>query len=104
MTWDEMTARGREFTEANPELHALMDVIDSVRDCGGQERLAGIWTLDGLVVTPLPIPDPPIQEVIVSFPGMGWGPTGDEVAIEHHSISGQDDRIVRPSAEVVPLF
>lgn len=105
MAWDEVVARAREFTDANPQLGVLMEVIDSVRECGGQERLAGIWTLNGLVVTPLPIPaDPPIQEVIVSLPGMGWGPTGDEVLIEHRAISGHDDRIVRPAAEAVPLF
>jgi hypothetical protein len=105
MTWDEVAERVRDFTEPNPKFRFLVDVIDSIRECGGEERLAGIWTLDGLVVTPLPIPDePPIQEVILSLPGMGWGPTGDEVVIEHRAISGHDDRIVRSSTEAVPLF
>jgi hypothetical protein len=105
MTWNEVAERVRGYTGSNPKFRFLVDVIDSIRECGGQERLAGIWTLGGLVVTPLPIPDePPIQEVILSLPGMGWGPTGEEVLIEHRAISGHDDRILRPSSEAVPLF
>ncbi|GLY64714.1 hypothetical protein [Amycolatopsis taiwanensis] len=101
MAWDEVAGRARDF-EGCPGIHALVDVIDSVRDCKARERLAGVWTLNGLVVTPLPIPDkPPIQHVIVS---PGWGRTGDAVLIEHRAISGHDDRILRPSTEAVPLF
>jgi hypothetical protein len=56
-----------------------------------------------LVVTPLPITDPPIEEVIVWSPSSGLVGPG-AVLIEHRSATGHDDRIVRPSSEAVALF
>jgi hypothetical protein len=101
--WDEIAARFGTLAAAHPELAPVADIAASVRGCGAEHRLAGLTSMHDLVVTTRPVPEPPIEVVVVRSPSSGYvGPGG--VFIEHRSASGHDDRIFRPAAEAVPLF
>jgi hypothetical protein len=101
--WSEIAARYRDLAAAHPEYQYMLDIVESVLACQGEQRLAGLTSMHDLVVTTRPIPELPIEEVIVRTASSGQvGPAA--VLIEHRSCTGHDDRIVRPTNEAVPLF
>jgi hypothetical protein len=101
--WPEIAARFSAMAAKHPEFRHMADMVESVIACGGADRLAGLTSMHDLVVTPLPIVDPPTEVVVVRSPSSGWVGAG-AVLIEHFSATGHDDRIVRPSGEAVALF
>lgn len=102
--WQEIASRFHDFAEEHPDFQHMAAIVDSVLACDGASRLAGLTSMHDLVVAARPVPDePPVEVVIVRSPssgrvGAGW------VLIEHLSVSGRNDVIVRPSEEAVSLF
>ncbi|WP_253770295.1 hypothetical protein [Goodfellowiella coeruleoviolacea] len=104
VAWGVIVARFHELAGQHPELRHMAHIVDSVVECGGEQRLAALTSVHDLIVTARPVPQrPPIEVVIVRSPWSGYVGAGG-VFIEHRSITGHDDRIFRPSAEAVPLF
>ena len=102
--WDEIASRFHEMAAEHDDVRHVADIVDSVLACGGERRLAGLTSMRDLVVAARPIPEsPPIEVVIVRSPSSDHVAPGS-VLIEHRSITGCDDRILRPSDEAVPLF
>jgi hypothetical protein len=101
--WSMIAARFEEMATKHPEFRHMADIVASVRSCGGEQRLAGLTSMHDLIVTTRPIPEPPIEEVVVYSPSSGRVGSGAFV-IEHRSSTGHDDRIARPSTEAVALF
>ncbi len=52
----------------------------------------------------MPIPEPPLEVVVVRAPGSLRAPKPGEVIVEHLSHTGNNDVIARPVADAVPLF
>jgi hypothetical protein len=75
----------------------MVDIVESVIACGADAQLAGLASMTDLVVAAKPLPEPPIEEVIVRFQ---WG----SVSIEHLTHTGRNDKISRPGSEAVKLF
>jgi len=103
VAWIDIAARFNDMARRHPEFQHMADIVASVLACQGVNRLAGLTSMHDLVVTSRPIPEPPIEEVIVWSPSSGRVGPG-AVLIEHRSCTGHDDRIVRPASEAVPLF
>jgi len=82
----------------------MAQVVDSVIACQGTQRLAGLTSMHDLLVAARPVADDqPVEVVAVRSPSSGRVGPG-AVLIEHLTVSGRNDVIVRPSAEAVPLF
>ena len=60
-------------------------------------HLAGLTFMTDLVVVTRPVPEPPMDEVIVRWQ---WG----FVEIEHVAHTGRNDKIRRPADQAVRLF
>jgi hypothetical protein len=102
--WGMIASRFHDLAKKMPDLQYMADIVDSVRACGGEERLAGLTSMHDLVVTSRPVPDfHPVGVVIVRSPSSGYVGAGG-VFIEHHSVTGHDDQIFRTSDEAVSLF
>ncbi|MBV8932260.1 MAG: hypothetical protein JO285_06880 [Kutzneria sp.] len=104
VAWGQIGARFHGMAAEYTEFRPMADIVDSVLACGGEHRLAGLTSMHDLVVTARPVPEySPVEVVIVRSPSSGAvGPGG--VIIEHRSITGHDDLIVRPEPDAVPLF
>ncbi|MFD7653552.1 hypothetical protein ACFV4N_06190 [Actinosynnema sp. NPDC059797] len=102
--WDRIAAWFHEVAAQNRHYRHMADIVDSVRACGGEERLAGLTSMHDLVVTPRPVrAAPPVEVVVVRAPSSGLVGEGG-VLIAHWSTTGRDDEIHRPADEAVPLF
>ena len=75
-----------------------------MRTVGADGDLAVFTSMHDLMVVSQPIPEPPVQLVAVRAPSSLAKVSDGCVLIEHLSIKGRNDRIVRPVAEAVPLF
>jgi hypothetical protein len=103
MAWTDIAARFNDLASGHPEFQYMADIVASVLDWQGTDRLAGLTSMNDLVVTAQPIPGPPTETVVVRSPSSGH--VGAEaVLIEHRSLTGNDEWVVRPSAEAVALF
>jgi hypothetical protein len=88
-----------------PEFRFVVDVINSVMDCGAHELLAGSTSMHDLMVVPRPV-SPHIRDmIVVRAPGsLRPAATAGHTRIEHLSSTGYNDSIERPPSEAVPLF
>jgi hypothetical protein len=103
MAWTDIAARLGDLARDQPEFAHMADIVASVLACGGADRLAGHTSRHDLVVTPRPVPEPPIETVVVRAPSSGRVGPG-AVLIEHRSRTGHDEWIARPAGEAVDLF
>lgn len=89
-----------------PQLQPLIDIVSSVEECGGAERLVATTSMHDLWVTRR-TPEGPASRVdlitVRAFTSVRPLPEG-EMVIEHTSHSGQVEVIARPPADAVPLF
>ena len=60
--------------------------------------------MDGLIVTPLRDPRGATDSGCAHVRALDWPVPQRRVLIERRSLSGHDDRIVRPASEAVTLF
>jgi hypothetical protein len=103
IAWTDIAARFNHVARGRPEFQYMADITASVLDWQAADRLAGLTSMDDLVVTALPIPQSPIDTVVVRSPSSGY--VGAEaVLIEHRSQAGDDEWVVRPSGQAVALF
>jgi hypothetical protein len=82
----------------------LSAIVHSVLDTPAAGLLAGRTSMHDLVVTATPVPEPPLDVVIVRAPSSLHPPPSGQVLIEQQSLTRYNDRIERPTAEAVPLF
>ena len=82
----------------------LLAIIDSVLSSGADDVLAVTTSMHDLVVVTRPVPEPPMDVIIVRAPGSLLEPADDFVRIDFVTVSGRDTRIDRPEAEAVRLF
>ena len=92
------------MAERDKSFAYMAAVAQSVRDSGAAQSLVGTTSMHDLVVTSTPVPEPPLDVVIVRAPSSLHRPSSGHVLIEQQSLTGHDDRIERPAAEAVPLF
>jgi hypothetical protein len=105
VAWADIAIRFHQMAALHPPFSHMADVVDSVIASSAQPRLAGLTSMHDLVVTTRPVSsEPPIEVVIVRSPSSLVVVETGKVLIEHCSISGHDDRIVRPSTDAVRLF
>lgn len=77
----------------------MVDLAESIRDSAVADELAGATSMHDLVVAIAPASEPPFDVLRIrgsSRPGF--------VRIEHESLTGHDDVVERPVADVLPLF
>src|SRR3954465_11867401 len=82
----------------------LLDIIDSVDASGVATELAVTTSMHDLVVVSRPIPEPPMDVVVVRAPSSLNRPSEGCVLIEYLAVSGNNTSIERPAAEAVRLF
>jgi hypothetical protein len=83
----------------------LAEILASIVSSGRADDLAVTTSMPDLVITPRPVPEPPLDVVIVRAPNsLRNGPRPGHVVIEEMSLTGHGDLIERPAAEAVPLF
>ena len=82
----------------------LLAIIDSVLSSTAADVLAVTTSMHDLVVVARPLPDPPMDVIIVRAPGSVQEPANGFARIDYVSVSGRDTRIDRPEAEAVRLF
>jgi hypothetical protein len=82
----------------------LLEIVESIERSGSSDRLAGATSMHDLMVTDTPIPDPPVELVVVRAPGSLVPPRDGYVRIQHRSHSNRNDDIERPVDEAVRLF
>ena len=97
-TWPEIVevyARGSRA--GHPVGRVATEIVESIVAEGASTKLVGSTTMDGLVIRPTPIPEPPYDVVQIAV-------HDQVVVITHLSRTGNDDRIERPTEQAVRLF
>jgi hypothetical protein len=94
--------------EQRYEQHAvhsyLLDIVRSVLASDAVDLLAGTtWMWWDLAVVTRPVPEPPLDVIVVRDPYTPFVPAG-LIRIEHRSVNGRDDVIDRPPEDAVRLF
>jgi hypothetical protein len=82
----------------------LVDIIDSVDASGVAAELAGTTSMHDLVVVNRPVPEPPMDVLVVRAPTSLTRPSNGCVLIEYLAVSGNNTSIERPAADAVSLF
>lgn len=95
-SWDDIA----HHWDFGPEVFGHMtQLVETIRQSPAAEQLVGITSMHDLVVAVVPVTDPPFEVLrVCALPAPGV------VRIEHHSLTGHDDVIERPVADLVPLF
>ena len=81
----------------------MRDVVASIQVSAG-DRLAGFTSMYDLAVTSVPVPSEGPVDVVWVRPQIYGSADNPDVLIEHHAVTGHDDRIVRPGTDAVRLF
>ena len=102
--WADIRSFLAEMAARNPSLGYLVDIVDSVLVGERASALCATTSMHDLIVSTMPVPDPPFGVIAVRAPGSVRPPSDGNVLIEHLSVTGHNDRIERPAAEAVPLF
>jgi hypothetical protein len=82
----------------------MLEIIESVIASGRESDLAVTTSMHDLVVVGRPVPDPPMDVLIVRAPGSLHPPAAGNVLIEYQAVSGRNTHSERPTAEAVALF
>ena len=79
-------------------------IVDAVIEHRADALLAVTTSMHDLIITPMPVADPPMDVVAVRAPGsLRHHPPGT-VLIEHLSVQGTNTEVERPVSEALPLF
>lgn len=92
------------MSEKHPAFSYLVDIVDSVIGGDRTSVLCATTSMHDLIVSTVPIPEPPFDVIAVRAPSSLRPPAEGNVLIEHLSVTGHNDRIERPATEAVPLF
>jgi hypothetical protein len=104
VSWPEIARRFQLIYANNPAYRPMVDIVDNVITCGATAQLAGCTSMGDLIVVTRPIPQSPIDEVVVRFQSSYDSAALGDVIIEHLTHMGRNDRIRRPGDQAVPLF
>jgi hypothetical protein len=96
--WPDLASKFDDLAERNRDFQPMADIVHSVIDSGSADLLAAFTSMHDLCVVATPIPDPPMDLVVVRTTAHG------SVLIEHQTGPGNNDRIERPGSDAVPLF
>jgi hypothetical protein len=96
--WPDLASKFDDLAERNRDFQPMADIVRSVIDSGSADLLAAFTSMNDLWVVATPIPDPPIDLVVVEQL------TNGSVLIEHRTGPGNNDRIERPGSDAVRLF
>jgi hypothetical protein len=104
--WDEIEDFYRGIAPLSVNLQAVLDVVESVVASQRTDLLAAHTSMHDLYVRPTPLHEGGSDFVAVRASGTfaHLGSVVGSIAIEHVSRTGNDDRLVRPVADAVPLF
>jgi hypothetical protein len=102
--WTDIRAFLGGMAEIHPQFTHMVAIVDSVLNSTASDRLAGCTSMHDLIVVPRPVPEPPYDVIRVCSPSSLRPVAHGKVLIEHLAATGNNDRIVRPVAEAVPLF
>ncbi|MGW6278372.1 hypothetical protein [Kribbella sp. NPDC055071] len=103
--WDEIREFLGGMAAKYPRFQYLVDVIDSVLECGADAELAAGTSMHDLVVVPRPVPSSVREVIYVRAPGsLRPAAKAGLVRIEHLATTGYDEVVERPVSEAVPLF
>lgn len=103
--WNEVRQFLGGLAEGSPEFGYLAEILASIVSSGRADDLAVTTSMHDPVITPRPVPEPPLDVVIVRAPNsLRNGPRPGHVVIEEMPLTGHGDLIERPAAEAVPLF
>ena len=104
-TWSDIGERVHAMAALHVTFRHIADVVDSVQASGADHLLAGCTSMHDLIVVTQPIPEPPYDVVAVRAPSSIRPAPDGMVVIEHLSVTGRNDRIVRPTARLgIPLL
>ena len=94
-----------DLRKESPEFGSLAEILASIVSSRRADDLAVTTSMHDPVITPRPVPEPPLDVVIVRAPNsLRNGPRPGHVVIEEMPLTGHGDLIERPAAEAVPLF
>lgn len=102
--WSDVREFEASVWASEPRGSYLLEIIDSVMTSGRGGDLAVTTSMHDLVIVGRPVPDPPMDVLIVRAPGSPHRPANGHVLIEYLAVSGRDTRSERPSEEAVALF
>ena len=104
--WDEIEDFYRSIAPNHENFQAVLDIVDSIVASRRTDQLAAHTSMHDLCVRPTPVHEGGDDFIAVRASGTfaRFGGVAGSIAIEHVSGTGNDDRLVRPVAEAVPLF
>jgi len=102
--WAEVRGFEAAVFQEHTEGKYLLAIIDSIIASGVSDQLAVTTSMHDLVIAPHPVPEPPIDVLIVRAPGSLHPPEQGSVLIEYLAVSGRNTSIERPTTEAMGLF
>jgi hypothetical protein len=103
-SWADVSLFEREVWGNDSRGRYLLDIIDSVLVSGVCDQLAVTTSMHDLLIVGRPVPDPPMDVLLVRAPDSVRATTIGHVLIEYKANSGRDTVIERPVEEAVRLF
>ena len=98
--WNEVRQFLGGLAKGSPEFGYLAEILASIVSSGRADDLTVTTSMHDPVITPRPVPEPPLDVVIVRAPNsLRNGPRPGHVVIEEMSLTGHGDLIERPAAE-----
>lgn len=115
LPWPIIKEHNQQYAGVHEALSAVLAIVDSVIDGGRTDDLLAHTSMHDLVVTAAPaeqIPHPSLGigawDTLTVRANGSFDPFAidvpGQIAIEHLSATGRDERISRPCSEAVPLF
>lgn len=104
LPWPDIRTQFRETATRHPDFEHMAAIADSVIFANATEALAGSTSMFDLLVVRTPIAEPPYDLIWVSSPASIRPVSTGHVVIEHITVTGNNDRISRPSDDAVRLF
>jgi hypothetical protein len=102
--WPSIRAFLAGIAALHPRFDHMVAIVDSIIECDAQAQLAACTSMHDLIVVVTPVPDPPYDVIRVCSPSSLRPVPPDMVMIEYLAATGNNDRIVRPADDAVPLF
>jgi hypothetical protein len=88
--WVEVRAFEAEVWSADRRGQYLLDIIDSVLSSDVEEQLAVQISMHDLMIVGQPVPDPPMDILVVRAPSSLKAPKDGHVLIEYRAVSGRN--------------
>jgi hypothetical protein len=103
-SWSDIADFERKTWGDHPEGRYLLDIVDSVLNSGVMDTLAVTTSMHDLVVVGRPVPEPPMDVLIVRAPSSLKPPRPGHVLVQYLANSGRNTVSERPTTEAVRLF